>query len=503
MISKVQEADHLSLCPECRYGRFQVPVNGQEWHLECDNCDTILFCYRPMPHQEAFHKDRTKFRMFAGGYGSAKTTTACAEIIHHILTTPRGATLIGAETLPQLEQTAQKTFFEMFPEQLIETYNKQKNYIDTITGHRVLFRPLDDEGKAKSLNLTSFWMEEASEVHYEYFVQLQTRLRNAATDHHMGILSTNPDLGWIKTDFLLVSTIHNAEVDEYIQDASLVNPTFSTHIAPTKLNIYLPPTYEADVARGKPEWWILRFLKGSFSHAEGLVYPIFAKYAFNMAKRFPDGIPAQWEKAQASDFGLRDPTTALWGAIDPSSGDVYFYDVHYQTEEGVDHHAAEMTKRLEQIPIGRLRFLVGDPKGEARGTNDRGSIFDHYNEYGIYFSPANNRLDDGILKVFTWFKLGKIHYADHLKWLIYEFERYKYPERKLQQTKVVGEKPVDKDNHLMDALRYFIQELPDDPKHLINPSFLAKTPQEQMSQNYLPFALRDDTPFTNNDWISY
>jgi phage terminase large subunit len=49
--------------------------------------------------------------------------------------------------------------------------------------------------KARSLNLTYWWIEEASEVGYDYFVQLQTRLRNHATEHHRGILSTNPDLG--------------------------------------------------------------------------------------------------------------------------------------------------------------------------------------------------------------------------------------------------------------------------------------------------------------------
>src|SRR5699024_2389362 len=128
-----------------------------------------------------------------------------AEFIDHIYNTPNGTGLIGAATLPQLEQTAMKQFFEMFPEEHIADYSKQKNYVDCVNGFRVIFRPLDDEGKARSLNLTAFWVEEASEVGYEYFVQLQTRLRNHATDHHIGLLSTNPDMNWIKTEFLLKS----------------------------------------------------------------------------------------------------------------------------------------------------------------------------------------------------------------------------------------------------------------------------------------------------------
>jgi hypothetical protein len=38
---------------------------------------------------------------------------------------------------------------------------------------------------------------------YDYIVQLQTRLRNHATKHHQMILSTNPDLGHVRSEFLL------------------------------------------------------------------------------------------------------------------------------------------------------------------------------------------------------------------------------------------------------------------------------------------------------------
>lgn len=92
------------------------------------------------------------------GYGSGKTTTACAETIDHIISTPRGRTLIGAATIPQLEETAMQEFFEMFPEELILSYNKQKSIMVAKNGHRVVFRPLDNEQKARSLNLTFFWI---------------------------------------------------------------------------------------------------------------------------------------------------------------------------------------------------------------------------------------------------------------------------------------------------------------------------------------------------------
>jgi phage terminase large subunit len=94
-----------------------------------------------------FHADPAKYRLYAGGYGSGKTTTAAAEMIKLILETPKGTSLIGAATYNQLEQTAQKTFLEMMPEEFIASRSIQKNYVELINGHRVLFRSLDDEGK--------------------------------------------------------------------------------------------------------------------------------------------------------------------------------------------------------------------------------------------------------------------------------------------------------------------------------------------------------------------
>src|SRR5699024_9817173 len=141
-------------------------------------------------------------------------------------------------------------FFEIFPEEFIVYRSKQKNYIDTINGHRVIFRPLDDEQKARSLTLSGFWVEEANGVDFSYFTQLQTRLRSPATKNHIGILSSNPDMNHIKTEFLLkADEIHNAQ-DKIPQNEDEINTDISVHIAPTHLNTHLPETFYEDTARG-------------------------------------------------------------------------------------------------------------------------------------------------------------------------------------------------------------------------------------------------------------
>ena len=51
------------------------------------------------------------------------------------------------------------------------------------------------------------------------------------------------------------------------------NIDISSHIVPTKANKYLPPNFYEQQARGKPMWWIKRYLEGSFDYSEGMVYP--------------------------------------------------------------------------------------------------------------------------------------------------------------------------------------------------------------------------------------
>lgn len=494
-----------SRCPICNFGSMlasdQRDDDSQPIYYTCNECDTVQLTYIPMPHQDNFHADSAKFKGYFGGFGSGKTRSGAEEAVQHILNTPNGMTLIGAETKNQLDQTAKDMFFKVFPDFMVEDYWKQKDMLLCKNGHVVIFRSLDDEGKLRSLNLTCFWIEEASEVKYEIFVQLQTRLRNKATKHHQGILTSNPDMGWIKTEFLLkAERIENAERN-YIQDPDEINPNFSVHIAPSHLNIYLPPDYVETTAKGKPEWWVKRFLFGSFEHTEGQVYPMFADH---IIRAF--AIPKHWDRITAADFGLADPTVMLAGAIDPKEGILHIYKEHYQNQKSIKYHSEKMKEKiLNEIPIGKHLKNVGDPKGRAKSEKDMRSTFDYYGEYGIYFQPGINKIEDGILKVFSYFEMGKVKVHDTCVNTIKEGVNYKYPKKSLVEDKNHGEKPVDKDNHAMDCLKYMIAELPDDPTQLINLSYNRQEYYGKIGNdnNWLPHALQDDPVEAYAEWASF
>jgi phage terminase large subunit len=285
-------------------------------------------------------------------------------------------------------------------------------------------------------------------------VQLQTRLRNHTTQNHRGILSSNPDLGWIRTEFLLKSAnIYNAQEPYFVPEEDK-NNDYSTHVAPTHLNTYLPPGFYASTASGKPQFWINRYLNGSFSYAEGSVYQDFGDH---IVKPFP--IPPHWERMGGSDFGIRDSTVLLMGAIDPDTGMIYVYDEYYKNNLPVPEHAKRMKGMVEKVPYGKLRFLVGDPAGKRQNINDMRSIFDHYAEYGLWFKDGNNRIDAGIAKVNAYFSLGRLKIFSSCVNTIREGLNYKYKPEELDAKKNPDNKPIDKDNHAMDKLSVHLKAL--------------------------------------------
>jgi hypothetical protein len=84
-------------------------------------------------------------------------------------------------------------------------------------------------------------------------------------------------------------------------------------------------------------------------------------------------------------------------------------------------------------------------------------------EYGIVTKKAVNNIEDGIQRAKNLLYAGKIVFFNSLKETLREGCEYRYPTmEERNKNKNLGEKPLDKDNHLMDCFRYICQELPYD-----------------------------------------
>ena len=475
-------------CPRCNaLLQPTLSISGApstDW-MECSNsiCNTYVDLYHPMEHQASVHKDSHRIIGNFGSYGTGKTKTSEKEIEKHIFLTPNANILLGANITSQYEQTLLRDFEKSFPATFMDSRSQQKGYIDFINGARLMLRPFDDPDKLRSNNYSLVVMLEASEINADAFHQLKTRLRNtAATNPSTGadwrklICESNPDSGWIRTDVLLVSdTIyqHGRYADEDYkeqQDALTIDQSISTHIASTDVNHYLPPDYIQVNSRNKPEWWVKRFLHGSFLFAEGLVYPHAMKCVVPTPrdsegnpltpKHFPD-----WRILVAHDYGLMDEATFVYVGIDKKRNKAIVYKVDHTNNAPLKELATLFRAGTKDIAFGQMYTTpIIDPKNNKRDY-DKKDLISHYQDYGITFKPGHINVDARIIRLNDYIEAGCLEIWDCCDFLIKELKEYKFKTKTLDD-KDSKNRPVDANNHAINALEWIGMELPANPARL-------------------------------------
>lgn len=517
----------MQKCKVCATGIMKRP-EGKMYSV-CDMCNASEIHYKPQPHQREFHNDPHTFKAIFGAYGSGKTTTAVIELIRHALSVANGLSAMLAPTLQMLKETSYLELLKFLPHTHIESESRTRGneYVLLKNGHKILLLPSNDADKIRSLNLTAFYLEEASNAKFDVFIELTARTRNKAAIQYathpetnepvmeydadrkvyrqkikksrlLGIVCSNPDVGWIRTEILLKSDKVFADVTYPRMEDH--NPFLSTHLHSSYQNKYLDPDFQVRIGRGKPDWWVKRYIYGSFDYSEGMVYPQIGDAIVE-----PFIIPGNWKRMFSVDFGLRDPTVMLAAAIDPEDGILYIYDEHYEAEKPVSHHAKKMKEMLNRTPPGmNYGQIIADPAGEKRGGTTMRSYFNHYAEYGLWFKKGNNQIEAGIMKVYTYFELKKLRIMSNCVQTIKEARAYKYKDDSVDNTKNRGERPVDAFNHAMDALRYMIQELPDDPDNMVSEVYEGNSNANfGYRQSFKwPKALDDENEYMPESWYT-
>lgn len=481
------------ICKNCFTAEMVTPENQHPAYIECPNCGVIELTYQPQDYQKSAHlipynknaDGSLKIQIvgFFGGFGSGKSKASLTEVFLRALENPRGTGLLTAPTLQQLKRTTLKTFFnEVCPPPLIERYNKADGEIELKNGFVFYTIPSDDEEKLRSINAGLIHMEEASGIKLSIYEQLLNRMRDNNVKNKFFAVCSNPDLGWIKELFV----DNDKRQDPKHPEHALYNPYIKTLVWETALNKFLPPDFIEVNSRNKPDWWIQRYLKGSFEHSEGMVYP-------NAAKTFidPFEIPNNWERFITLDHGLRNPTAVLFGAIDKDKGIVYIYDEYYKANSLVPEHAKEIKPKIEKIPHGRLRFMVADPSIRNKSDPVNGkSVQALYQEYGLFFTEGNNNIEAGILRVNSYIERGRLKIFNNCINLRKEILNYKFPELKTDNfAKNLNENPIKAHDHACDSLRYGMMRLPEDPDMLANDSYAPprKARYEEIEDDYMDF----------------
>ena len=303
----------------------------------------------------------------------------------------------------------------------------------TRNGKQILFAGLDDVEKLKSITpengvLERVWIEEATEVKREAFLQLKKRLRGR-TDKHKGIILTfNPVLKshWIYKEFF--ADCWDESKNTYSDDRKLIVKT--TY----KDNNYLTPDDVYELEHEADQYFYNVYTLGNWGILGNLIYKNWSTADLSGMVHTFDNV------VNGLDFGFSNPNALIRAHISEKSKTIYVFQ--------------ELCKRGQTYDslIADIKRMCGNGIVTCDNEDSRGLFM--LQTAGIKAVPAKKGADS-VLNGITWLSGYKIVIDISCQEFINEIQQYHWQEDKDGN---VLEKPVKKKDHLLDALRYAVEQ---------------------------------------------
>ena len=128
--------------------------------------------------KEALYNDKIRFIIEQGGSRSSKTYSICQLLIVYALTTDNKIVSIVRKSFPSLRGSVMRDFFEIMKDLDIYSeskHNKSENLYTFDTGTIIEFFSIDDEQKLRGRKRDILWINEANEINFEEYTQLNLR----------------------------------------------------------------------------------------------------------------------------------------------------------------------------------------------------------------------------------------------------------------------------------------------------------------------------------------
>jgi len=387
-----------------------------------------------------FWKFKGRYRVVKGSRASKKSKTTALWFITNMMKYPDANTLVIRKTFRTLKDSCFTELKWAINRLCVQDYWKitesplEMAYLPT--GQKIYFRGLDDPLKVTSITvevgcLCWMWIEEAYEIMKESdFDMLDESIRGQGPEglFKQITLTFNPwnEHHWIKKRFFdapsdpdILAITTNYMCNEWLDAAD--KKVFET----MKKNN--PRRYRVV---GLGDWGIV----------EGLVFENWEEKAFNLEeiKKIP-GI----KSAFGLDFGYTNDPSALWcGMIDLKGKVIYVFDEMYKTGMSNEAIAKELTK-------------MGYRKERIRADSAEPKSIDRLRELGISNITAARKGKDSVNNGIDFIQDFKIIVHPRCVNFLTEINNYTWDVDKF------GKKlntPIDDFNHLMDAMRYALED---------------------------------------------
>lgn len=390
----------------------------------------------------AFWRSKNFYRVVKGSRGSKKSKTTALNFITLLLKYEWANVLVVrrySNTNKQSTYTDFKwacnclkvTHLFKFNESLPEITLKK-------TGQKILFRGLDDELKITSITvdvgaLCFAWFEEAYQIENEdKFSTVVESIRGsvAVPEFYKQITVTfNPwnERHWLKRAFF--------DEDTKRADTLSLTTTFRCNEWLDAVDIQrYEDLYKTNPRRAKI------VCDGEWGIAEGLVYDNVTVKLFDKEELLQN---EAYELCVGLDFGFtHDPTALVAFLINNTNKTIYVFDEHYQRGL-ITKKVAEMIKTKGY----HNTTIIADSAEQRLITELR-------TEYGIKRIQESRKGKDSIMSGVSKLQGYSIFVHPNCTAIMDEFYSYCYQRDKDGNWL---NKPEDKNNHLMDALRYGLQ----------------------------------------------
>ena len=387
-----------------------------------------------------FWNFKGRYRVCKGSRGSKKSKTTALFFIYSMMKYPGANLLVVRKVYRTLKDscfTDLKWAINILGVQ--DYWSVKESPLEIIyipTGQKILFRGLDDPLKVTSItvetgNLCWAWIEEAYEINKEQdFNMLDESIRGTVEEplYKQITLTFNPwnELHWLKKRFFDVE-------DENIM-AKTTNYMCNEWLDDSDKKLF------EDMKKNNPRRYQVAGL-GNWGIVEGLVYENWRELEFDWRE-----ILNKRQKAKAVfglDFGYtNDPAAFFCGIMDQEQKEIYVFDEIYQ-------------KRMQNTVIYRSIEKLGFRKEIITADSEEPKSIEHLRSLGLTRIKASKKGKDSINAGIQFIQDFKIFIHPRCVNFLTEISNYAWDKDKFG--KAVN-KPIDDFNHLMDAMRYALED---------------------------------------------
>lgn len=418
----------------------------------------ILIGEKQTPFFEAIFDDYFKvqsnsyneFAIFGGwGCGKSHLTILCTILLCKSYPGLNWVFIKG--TYRELKDTVVAQFLEDFPPSMWGYRLKvgdMEFHFDN--GSVIRLRAFDTPDKILSSNYSGVTFCQAEQASKELYLKIIGRMRNikSGIPKNISILEGNPEAGWCKDRFI---------------DNPVPGKTFFLELTSFD-NPHLPRAYIERMIAEYPESWVQRYIYGSWENLDEMVLS-----SFKEKSHVIEPVSFEWIKemkgyqnAAGADYGFLNPSAFIWGFKD-YDGRIVIYDEFYKTRQSIPE-LSDAGKRHGPIPI-ILDYSTKIPMANTHRPlpNELSkplSIWDELS-FDLNLIPSNKDKMRNINGVNVLFQQNRLLITRNCVNLIREVKNWKWQREEIGKNISRKEKPVDKDDHAIDAMLYLVSYLED------------------------------------------